>query len=162
MAQGDKPPASRLGRTVQLARLATGTGSRLAFGLAKRAVQGGEAEPASEAQLADHRKAALHAVKVLGNMKGLAMKAGQILSYVDDWMPDDIRPAYQEVLSSPQAKAAAVPLPEVLNVFVDEVGAMAQAILENARDGDVVLCMGAGSIGAVAGQVIDMAGQVKA
>jgi UDP-N-acetylmuramate--alanine ligase len=47
-------------------------------------------------------------------------------------------------------------------VFVDEVGAMAQAILENARDGDVVLCMGAGSIGAVAGQVIDMAGQVKA
>jgi UDP-N-acetylmuramate--alanine ligase len=38
-------------------------------------------------------------------------------------------------------------------LFVPEVGALAQAILDNARDGDVVLCMGAGSIGAVAAQV---------
>lgn len=134
MAQGDKPPASRLGRTVQLARLATGTGSRLALGLAKRAVQGGEPEPASEAQLADHRKAALHAVKVLGNMKGLAMKAGQILSYVDDWMPDDIRPAYQEVLTSLQAKAPAVPLAEMLNVFVDEVGEPPDEVFQSFDD----------------------------
>ncbi len=42
-------------------------------------------------------------------------------------------------------------------VFVDEITAMPQAILDNARDGDVVLCMGAGSIGAVAGQVIALA-----
>jgi UDP-N-acetylmuramate--alanine ligase len=42
-------------------------------------------------------------------------------------------------------------------VFVDDITAMPQAILDNARDGDVVLCMGAGTIGAVAGQVIEMA-----
>ena len=42
-------------------------------------------------------------------------------------------------------------------VFVDDISAMSQAILDNARDGDVVLCMGAGSIGVVAGQVIEMA-----
>ena len=42
-------------------------------------------------------------------------------------------------------------------VFVDEIATMPQAILDNARDGDVVLCMGAGSIGAVAGQVIALA-----
>jgi len=42
-------------------------------------------------------------------------------------------------------------------VFVDDITAMPQAILDNARDGDVVLCMGAGSIGTVAGQVIEMA-----
>jgi UDP-N-acetylmuramate--alanine ligase len=42
-------------------------------------------------------------------------------------------------------------------VFVDDITAMPLAILDNARDGDVVLCMGAGSIGAVAGQVIEMA-----
>ena len=42
-------------------------------------------------------------------------------------------------------------------VFVDDIGAMPQAILDNARDGDVVLCMGAGSIGAVAGQVVELA-----
>jgi len=42
-------------------------------------------------------------------------------------------------------------------VFVDEVAAMPQAVLDNARDGDVVLCMGAGSIGAVAGQIMELA-----
>ncbi|MDP3423846.1 MAG: UDP-N-acetylmuramate--L-alanine ligase [Burkholderiaceae bacterium] len=39
-------------------------------------------------------------------------------------------------------------------VFVDDVSAMAQAVLHMARDGDVVLCMGAGSIGAVAAEVV--------
>jgi UDP-N-acetylmuramate--alanine ligase len=43
-------------------------------------------------------------------------------------------------------------------VFVDDIAAMPQAILDNARDGDVVLCMGAGSIGSVAGRVAEMAG----
>ena len=38
---------------------------------------------------------------------------------------------------------------------------MPQAVLDNAHDGDVVLCMGAGSIGAVAGQVVEMANKAK-
>ncbi|MBE0587544.1 MAG: UDP-N-acetylmuramate--L-alanine ligase, partial [Hydrogenophaga sp.] len=42
-------------------------------------------------------------------------------------------------------------------VFVDDIATMPQAVLDNARDGDVVLCMGAGSIGAVAGQVVELA-----
>ncbi|MDO9146432.1 MAG: UDP-N-acetylmuramate--L-alanine ligase [Hydrogenophaga sp.] len=42
-------------------------------------------------------------------------------------------------------------------VFVDDISDMPQAILDNARDGDVVLCMGAGSIGAVAARVVEMA-----
>ena len=46
-------------------------------------------------------------------------------------------------------------------VFVDDIAAMPHAVLDNARDGDVVLCMGAGSIGAVAGQVIELAGKEK-
>ncbi len=46
-------------------------------------------------------------------------------------------------------------------VFVDDINAMPQAVLDNARDGDVVLCMGAGSIGAVAGQVVDLANKAK-
>ena len=41
--------------------------------------------------------------------------------------------------------------------FVPEVTELAQAILQHARDGDVVLCMGAGSIGAVAAQVVALA-----
>ncbi len=41
-------------------------------------------------------------------------------------------------------------------VFVDDIAAMPQAVLDNARDGDVVLCMGAGSIGAVAGHIVTL------
>jgi UDP-N-acetylmuramate--alanine ligase len=35
---------------------------------------------------------------------------------------------------------------------------MAEAVLDIARDGDVVMCMGAGSIGGVPAKVVDMGG----
>jgi UDP-N-acetylmuramate--alanine ligase len=41
-------------------------------------------------------------------------------------------------------------------VFVDDIAALPQAIADMAKDGDVVLCMGAGSIGAVPGKVVEM------
>jgi len=41
-------------------------------------------------------------------------------------------------------------------VFVDEIAAMPQAIADNARAGDVVLCMGAGSIGAVPARLVNL------
>ena len=44
-------------------------------------------------------------------------------------------------------------------VFVDDIADMPQAILSNARDGDVVICMGAGSIGAVPGLLAVQRGQ---
>jgi UDP-N-acetylmuramate--alanine ligase len=40
-------------------------------------------------------------------------------------------------------------------VFVEDIAAMPQAILDVARDGDVVLTMGAGSIGAVPGKLLE-------
>jgi UDP-N-acetylmuramate--alanine ligase len=46
-------------------------------------------------------------------------------------------------------------------VFVDDIAAMPQAILDNARDGDVVMCMGAGSIGGVPAKVVELQGSVK-
>ncbi|MDN4589996.1 UDP-N-acetylmuramate--L-alanine ligase [Xenophilus aerolatus] len=45
-------------------------------------------------------------------------------------------------------------------VFVDDIGAMPQAVLDNARDGDVVICMGAGSIGGVPAKVVELGGAV--
>ena len=44
-------------------------------------------------------------------------------------------------------------------VFVDDIAAMPQAILDNAGAGDVVMCMGAGSIGGVPARVVDLGGQ---
>jgi UDP-N-acetylmuramate--alanine ligase len=41
-------------------------------------------------------------------------------------------------------------------VFVDDIGALPQSIVEQVRDGDVVIAMGAGSIGNVPGQVVEL------
>ena len=41
-------------------------------------------------------------------------------------------------------------------IFVDAIEAMPQAIVDNAMAGDVVVCMGAGSIGSVPQKVLDM------
>jgi UDP-N-acetylmuramate--alanine ligase len=43
-------------------------------------------------------------------------------------------------------------------VFVDDIARMPQAILDNVRNADVVICMGAGSIGSVAGRLVDLGG----
>ncbi|AEG92055.1 UDP-N-acetylmuramate--L-alanine ligase [Ramlibacter tataouinensis] len=43
-------------------------------------------------------------------------------------------------------------------VFVDDIAGMPEAILEMARDGDVVMCMGAGSIGGVPSKLVEMGG----
>ena len=44
-------------------------------------------------------------------------------------------------------------------LFVDDIAALPQAIAEQARDGDVVIAMGAGSIGVVPGQLVERLGE---
>ena len=44
-------------------------------------------------------------------------------------------------------------------VFIEDVAAMPQAIADFVRNGDVVICMGAGSIGTVAGKTVELMGQ---
>jgi UDP-N-acetylmuramate--alanine ligase len=46
-------------------------------------------------------------------------------------------------------------------VFVDDIQKMAQVIADNAQDGDVVMCMGAGSIGQVPAKVLELVQQRK-
>jgi UDP-N-acetylmuramate--alanine ligase len=41
-------------------------------------------------------------------------------------------------------------------VFVEDVAELPAALAAHARDGDVLLCMGAGSIGAVPGKLVEM------
>ena len=45
-------------------------------------------------------------------------------------------------------------------VFVDDVATLPRTIVDNARDGDVVLCMGAGSIGGVPARVVELTEEV--
>jgi UDP-N-acetylmuramate--alanine ligase len=46
-------------------------------------------------------------------------------------------------------------------LFVEAVEDLPRAIVDSVRDGDVVLCMGAGSIGQVAARVMEMAGAAR-
>ena len=43
-------------------------------------------------------------------------------------------------------------------VFVDDIADMPQTVMANARDGDVLICMGAGSIGGVPARVVELGG----
>ncbi len=80
----------------------------------------------------------------------------KVLSTVDALLLAEVYPAGEQpiVAADGRALARAVRVAgKVEPVFVEEIGAMPQAILDAARDGDVVVTMGAGSIGGVPGQL---------
>jgi UDP-N-acetylmuramate--alanine ligase len=41
-------------------------------------------------------------------------------------------------------------------IFVDQITDMPQTAIDNAQSGDVLLCMGAGSIGAVPAKIVEL------
>ena len=45
-------------------------------------------------------------------------------------------------------------------IFVDQIADMPQTAVNNAKEGDVLLCMGAGSIGAVPAKIVDLLGRM--
>src|SRR5580698_8390026 len=86
MSEERRLPESRLGR---LARLA-GMGARV--GASMLADRGGAA-------------AAEQAAEVLGNLRGLAAKVGQMASYVDGLVPEQHAPAFEASLKALRAQA---------------------------------------------------------
>jgi UDP-N-acetylmuramate--alanine ligase len=80
----------------------------------------------------------------------------KVLSAVDALLLAEVYPAGEPpiVAADGRALARAVRVAgKVEPVFVEEIAAMPQAILDAARDGDVVVTMGAGSIGGVPAQL---------
>ena len=84
----------------------------------------------------------------------------KILSTVDALLLAEIYAAGEAPIVAADGRSMARALRvagKVEPVFIEDIADMPQTIMDVARDGDVVLCMGAGSIGAVLGKV---AGQV--
>ncbi|MBI4754255.1 MAG: UDP-N-acetylmuramate--L-alanine ligase [Betaproteobacteria bacterium] len=80
----------------------------------------------------------------------------RVLSSVDALLLAEVYPAGEApiVAADGRSLARAVRVAgRVEPIFVEDIGEMAQQILEVARDGDVVITMGAGSIGAVPGRL---------
>ena len=86
MNADSKLPTGRLGRLSQLARVGARTGASLLLS-------------------GDGSAAAQHAAKVLGNLRGLAAKVGQMASYVDGMVPESHREAFETALKGLQIAA---------------------------------------------------------
>lgn len=104
MTDERKVPQGRLARLSQFASLGARAGVTL---LTKRGQSAFAAETAA----------------VLGNMRGLAAKVGQIASYVDGLVPEGSRDTFEGALSTLRARALSSPFPEVRTVVEEELGA---------------------------------------
>jgi predicted unusual protein kinase regulating ubiquinone biosynthesis (AarF/ABC1/UbiB family) len=119
MGAMDEIPRSAAARTARLAALPLGLAGRAALGLGKR-VTG----IASEAVSADvQRRTAEHLFKVLGQLKGGAMKFGQALSIFEAALPDELAGPYRAALTKLQESAPPLPAASVHRVLADQLGA---------------------------------------
>ncbi|HKU42666.1 MAG TPA: AarF/ABC1/UbiB kinase family protein [Polyangiales bacterium] len=76
----------------------------------------------------DADAAARHAAQVLGRLRGLAAKVGQMASYVDGMVPDGQREAYELAMRGLRAAAPSSP-PDVVRALIEsELGASIEAL----------------------------------
>jgi predicted unusual protein kinase regulating ubiquinone biosynthesis (AarF/ABC1/UbiB family) len=95
-----KLPTGRFGRVARMARVGARTGASLL--LSK-----------------DGSAAAEQALEVLGTLRGLAAKVGQMASYVDGFLPEAHRKAYERALSALRT-AAPTSSPEAVRKLVEQ------------------------------------------
>ena len=111
-------PTSGLARTARLLSLPLGAASRGAVGLGRRLL-GADADEVS-AEL--RTRAAEQLFAVLGELKGGAMKFGQVLSLFEAVLPDDIAGPFRAQLSRLQDAAPPMPSARVQGVLRHELG----------------------------------------
>lgn len=99
-----KLPTGRLGRLARLAGVGARAGASLLLS------RGGD-------------DAALQAAEVLGTLRGLAAKLGQMVSYVDGLVPEEQRESYERAMGKLQAAAATSPPEAVRRLVESELGA---------------------------------------
>ena len=94
---------SRIRRAASMTGTAAGVAAREATARAIR-LGGSGSDTRRAAASRQQLKSAETLVKVLGSMRGAAMKVGQTLSAVDlGLVPEEIRPQFQEILVEPPA-----------------------------------------------------------
>ena len=114
----DSLARSAFRRSARLASLPLGFAGRATLGLGKR-LGGAPAEQVSEQM---QQRAAEQLFRVLGELKGGAMKFGQALSLFESVLPDDIAAPYRAHLSRLQADAPPMPTSRVHAVLARELG----------------------------------------
>ena len=111
-------PVRALTRSAKMAALPIGHASRAALGVGKRI--GGAPAEAVAAEL--QARTAEQMFRVLGELKGGAMKVGQAMSIFEAALPEDVAAPYRATLTKLQEQAPALPAEKVHAVLVDNFG----------------------------------------
>ncbi len=114
-------PTSRVARTARFGGLVAGQGARWAGMRAANAFRSDEKADAAQAQRAV--ATANELVARLGEMKGAAMKLGQVLSTIDfDLIPEGEREQFKEKLAELRDDAPRVPFAKQRKMMEEELG----------------------------------------
>ncbi len=82
----------------------------------------------------DGRGAAAQAAEILGSMRGLAAKVGQMASYIDGLVPDEHRAAYETALKGLQAAAPTSSSAAIRALVEQELGAPVEQLFAEWSD----------------------------
>src|SRR5215218_3482054 len=117
--QERKIPQTRIGRSAKLGTAIGGQATRYAGTAAANVVR--SEEKSRERLETRHIETALKMASVLGEMKGAAMKIGQMASFIDiDLLPPEYREIYHENLAKLRTHAPAMPWEKVRKVMMEE------------------------------------------
>ena len=111
-------PRRAVSRTARLASLPLGFAGRTAVGFGKRV--GGKPAEAVAAEL--QARTADQLFKVLGELKGGALKFGQAMSVMEAALPEEMAGPYRATLTKLQEAAPPLPAATVHKVLAEELG----------------------------------------
>src|ERR671928_1499952 len=112
-------PGGRVQRTAKVGHVLGSAGARYAGTRARNVVRSEEA--ATAALDKRHMEAAERMVDALGQLKGAAMKIGQLASFVDtEFLPPEYRELYQDRLATLRTSAPPMPWKTVREVLEEE------------------------------------------
>src|SRR4051794_14102476 len=120
MARKDEEiPGGRVQRTAKVGQVLGSSGARYAGTRARNVVRSKDAGTAELDKR--HLEAAERMVDALGQLKGAAMKIGQLASFIDtDFLPPEYRELYQDKLSQLRSEAPSMPWKQVREVLEEE------------------------------------------
>ncbi len=110
---------SRLGRLAMLG----GTAARLAGDAAMAAGKLAASASAEAASRSLHGRVGRTLAARLGEMKGLPMKVGQLMSYMDDFVPDEQREVWREAMRGLQTRSQPMTTAVVSEILRQDLGA---------------------------------------
>jgi predicted unusual protein kinase regulating ubiquinone biosynthesis (AarF/ABC1/UbiB family) len=112
-------PSTRFGRSAKLGSAIGGQATRYAGTMAANVAR--SSEKRQERLETRHIESAMKMASVLGEMKGAAMKIGQMASFIDtDFLPPEFREIYHTHLAKLRTHAPAMPWEKVREVLTDE------------------------------------------